>query len=743
MTDDTLTTINNGDTAKPEKKVKTVPAKKLPRMFKKQYTEKEFNRKILKKIYIQADSDFIKAHFASAKDKKGRNVLAVNLNADVSKSDAAKFKTLAKQIKAQKAGVKFIPLFAVIIFAAAVGVCVTLFKNIVVKKAMVSAMQGIFNAKTDIAKVNLQIFKSSLEVRGLEQANKDSPMKNLFEIDKIHFDFNLTELLRGKFDAENMEVTGVALGTVRKTSGALPEKKQKPKKQDGKIAGFDKKELADSAVRQLKAMFADYNPEKLLSDIQNELKSPDTAKKISEDALLRAEKWQSAPKEFESSVKDLSSSVEKLVKTDWAAVKDPVQLKDSLETVKKAIDSGSELSGKIKTASDGIAGDAAAVKNYAKDLQAAVKADMKLVDGKIDMLKKTFSPAGLRQIMNDAVRSMMYELLGKYAPYAEKAIDAAQSARANAQGSAKKQAAKKSTKRAPRRQKGRTVYYKADRVPKFLIERAAASGYERNSDSLLFKAVAEEISNNQDVRGKPTKLSADFKIGSRANAAHAVLDLRKTSSAPLITADYTGNGYPLDLNAGVFAFKSAADIRADFAADTDGSFSAGGALAMSVSEMSGIDFEPAKVCEIYKKAISGITQLNVGFTVRRTADGTVDVEILNPERLVEQLASPITAAVTSELTEIAKDAQKQVAALLSEKTGGATDALLQFTSIEDAVKAQKKQVAALEAQLEAKKAEIEKQLKNAASNAATDALEKAGISVPQEAADALKKFKLF
>ena len=55
MTDDTLTTINSGDTAKTEKKVKTVPAKKLPRMFKKQYTEKEFNRKILKKIYIQAD----------------------------------------------------------------------------------------------------------------------------------------------------------------------------------------------------------------------------------------------------------------------------------------------------------------------------------------------------------------------------------------------------------------------------------------------------------------------------------------------------------------------------------------------------------------------------------------------------------------------------------------------------------------------------------------------------------------
>ncbi|MGP1459113.1 MAG: TIGR03545 family protein [Treponema sp.] len=742
MADDTLTTTNGGDAAKTEKKAKTVPAKKLPRMFKKQYTEKEFNRRILKKIYIPADADFIKAHFAPAKDKKGRDVLAVDLNADVIKSDAAKFKMLAKQIKAQKTSVKFIPLFAVVIFVAAVGVCVTMFKNIVVKKAMTSAMQGIFNAKTDIAKVDLQIFKSSLEIRGLQQANKDAPMKNLFEIDKIDFDFNLTELLRGKFDAENMEVTGVALGTDRKTSGALPEKKRRQKKQDGKIAGFDKKELADAAVNKLKAMFADYNPEKLLSDIQNELKSPDTAKKIADDVITRAEKWQSAPKEFETSIKDLSASVEKLVKTDWTSVSDPVQLKDSLETIKKAIDSGNDLSGKIKTASNGIAEDANAVKNYAADLQSAVKADISLVDGKIDMLKKTFSPAGLRQIMNDAVRSMMYELLGKYAPYAEKAIDAAQTARANAQGNAKKKA-KKSTKKAPRRQKGRTVYYKADRVPKFLIERAAASGYEHNSDSLLFKAVAEEISSNQDVRGKPAKLSADFKIGSHANAAHATLDLRTTSSMPLISADYAGDGYPLGLNAGVFAFKSAAGIRADFAADSDGSFSAGGELAMSVSEMSGIDFEPAKVCEIYKKAIAGITHLNVGFKVRRTSDGAFEVEILNPERLAEQLSSPIIAAVTSELTEIAKDAQKQVAALLSEKTGGATDALTQFTSIEDAIKAQRKQAAALEAQLEAKKAEIEKQLKNAASNAASDALEKAGVSIPSEATDALKKFKLF
>ena len=443
---------NKGGEEKPAKKAKAVKmlsAKKLPSMFKKQYTEKDFNKKILKKIYIEADAEFIKQHFAPAKDKKGRDVLAVELNSTLPKNDVIKFKLLAKQIKAQKGGIKFVPLFAVVIFIAATGICVTLFKNIVLKKAMVSAMQGIFNAKTDIAKVDLQIFKSSLEIIGLEQANKNSPMKNLFQIDKIALDFNLTELLKGKFDAENMEVSGVAIDTDRKTSGELPANKVKAKKEkpaESKIDS-DKKSLADSAAVKLKAMFADYNPEKLLSGIQNELKSPDTAKRIGADVQSKVEKWQSVPKDIEASVKDLSANVETLTKTDWSKVNDPVKLKDSLEAVKKAMDSSKNLSEKIKTSTNGLAEDSAAVKDYAKDLQSAIKSDTALIDEKVKILKNTFSPAGLKQIMNDAVQSMMYEILGKYAPYAIKAVNAAQSAKSSSQGDTKKKDSSKSKKK--------------------------------------------------------------------------------------------------------------------------------------------------------------------------------------------------------------------------------------------------------------------------------------------------------
>ena len=63
-------------------------------------------------------------------------------------------------------------------------------------------------------------------------------MKNIFQVGEITFDFNLTELLRGKFDAENITVADVLIGTERKTSGYIPIKQKREEKQKGKVILF-------------------------------------------------------------------------------------------------------------------------------------------------------------------------------------------------------------------------------------------------------------------------------------------------------------------------------------------------------------------------------------------------------------------------------------------------------------------------------------------------------------------------
>lgn len=722
--------------SKKQKKVKLVSAKKLPPLFKKSYTTEKYEKKIGKHIYIKTDREFIDKIFVPAKDKKSRDIVKVDLTKNLPKADVKRYKVLAKQIKSQKGGIKIVPLLAVVILIAAIGICFTLFKNVIIKKGIVSAMQGIFQAKTDIEKVDFQFFGSSLDIRGLQQANKDEPMKNLFQMDDIMIDFNLTDLCRGKFHAENLIVAGVALGTDRKTSGELPAKVKKEKK-TSEESEISKKaeELKTAAMNSLLAMFADYNPEKMLSNLQDELKSPTLAAEISTNVQKKVAKWQEVPSQIQTQVTEFSTSVNDVIKTDWSKVSDPTRLKNALESLNSAYTKGTSLKTSIEKTTKEIESDSKEVAGYANQVESVVKSDLNLVETKITDVKNLFSPEGLKEIMNEAVQSMLYSVLGKYYPYVNTAMDkvteikastVAKSEKSEKTEKSEKKAKKNKTETKRERLSGRDIYFKKDTVPKLLINNVVASGYEYGKETvdenLLFKGTATDISSNPDMYGKPAKAEADFKIGTNKNNAKIVVDARTNTTAPLVYADYTGNGYPINADAQVFSFESSSNIKANMSADSDGSFKIGGNVDLSMNGIKGFEFEPVRLSNLYNNALGGIKNLTLGFTIDCDKSNGVSVSIDNLDRLASQLVNPITKAVSGELNSIASEAQTKVTAMLSEKTGIATDKIAQFTNIEGLIGNQKNSLDSLQNQLDSKKKELENQIKNAAKGAATDAL---------------------
>lgn len=722
--------------SKKQKKVKLVSAKKLPPLFKKSYTTEKYEKKIGKHIYIKTDREFIDKIFVPAKDKKSRDIVKVDLTKNLPKADVKRYKVLAKQIKSQKGGIKIVPLLAVVILIAAIGICFTLFKNVIIKKGIVSAMQGIFQAKTDIEKVDFQFFGSSLDIRGLQQANKDEPMKNLFQMDDIMIDFNLTDLCRGKFHAENLIVAGVALGTDRKTSGELPAKVKKEKKTSEETEISKKaEELKTAAMNSLLAMFADYNPEKMLSDLQDELKSPTLAAEISTNVQEKVAKWQEVPFQIQTQVTEFSTSVNDVIKTDWSKVSDPTRLKNALESLNSAYTKGTSLKTSIEKTTKEIESDSKEVAGYANQVESAIKSDLNLVETKIADVKNLFSPKGLKEIMNEAVQSMLYSVLGKYYPYVNTAMDkvteiksstVAKSEKSEKTEKSEKKAKKNKTETKRERLSGRDIYFKKDTVPKLLINNVVASGYEYGKETvdenLLFKGTATDISSNPDMYGKPAKAEADFKIGTNKNNAKIVVDARTNTTAPLVYADYTGNGYPINADAQVFSFESSSNIKANMSADSDGSFKIGGNVDLSMNGIKGFEFEPVRLSNLYNNALGGIKNLTLGFTIDCDKSNGVSVSIDNLDRLASQLVNPITKAVSGELNSIASEAQTKVTAMLSEKTGIATDKIAQFTNIEGLIGNQKNSLDSLQNQLDSKKKELENQIKNAAKGAATDAL---------------------
>ena len=709
--------------AKSKKPEKTVSAKKLPGIFKKTYKEKAYSKNLLKKFYIEADKKFVEKLYSPSQDKKGRNIMVCNKSAEITKADLKRYKLIAKQIKMQKGGIKLVPLIAVAVLVAVLSAGVSLFKNIIIEKAITSAMQGIFGAKTDIAKVDFQFFNASLEINGLEQANKDSPMKNLFQIDSIKTSFNLTDLLRGKFHAENLSVEGVAIDTERKKSGELPIKpaKTKEEKQTESALSAKKQELSEEASAKLKEMFDSYNPEKMLENLQNELKSPAVASQISTDVQQKVEKWSSLPAELQEKVNAFSKNVNDIANTDFSKINDVAKLKSTLEKINSTAKSGEELKKLIEKSNSDLFSDSKAIADYSNKIQTAIKSDYALVDSKISEMKSVLSPAGLNEIMTNAVQSVLYQMCGKYYPYVSKGLNAALSAQKSSSEKKTEKSAEKTEKTVMTRHPGRTVFFKQDTVPTLFIENVTASGYEYKTDNLLFKGNAKNIANNQNMTGKPTDISADFKIAGNPNNASVKIDARTNTNSPLVTASYTGSGIPVNADAQVFAFTSKSTIKAKMTADTNGKVSLNGVLDMNISEMTGMQFDVEKISELYNTALSNISRLTVDFSICINEDKTMTISLNNLDSLASQLTTPVVKTLTAELNSIAADARSSAAKLLSEKTGVATEKIEQFTNIKNSVNSSKESVNNLQKKLEQKKKQINDQITNSTKAAAGDA----------------------
>ena len=526
-----------------------------------------------------------------------------------------------------------------------------------------------------------------------------------------------------------------------------------------------KAQLKESAKTRLKEMFSAYNPENFIGNIEEELQTSKVSKQVTEDVQQKIEKWQNTPDQLQKSLDDFSKNTNKLMNTDWSKISNLQDLKSALETTKKAITESSNITKTFETTTKDLLKDVNLVSDYGTLISDTVKSDINLVDAKIDNIKYLFSVEGFSQIMNDGVQGMLYDIFGKYYTYFEKAKSLASSATQKKDELAEtvkevvpnevtEVASKleksniKEIKAKKERMQGRDVYYKKDTVPRFLIENVNASGYETGTENLLFDAKITELSLDQDVREKPTELSAFFKLAEHLNNASLTFDSRTLSLAPLLSGDYFGTGFSIDSDAEIFNLKGLSNIDADISMKKGGVLEIGGILDMAVSEIIAMDLENEKVNELYQKALSRVENLSLGFDVQVCLNGEFSVNIANPEKLVTQLAEPVASVFEEEITQITKDAKEKAKSYISENSGVATEKLEEFTKIKDLIQGKKSVMDELNLKLKDKKSELSKRIEELTKQTATDALKGLGLPTNQNdksstksASDSLKDLK--
>ncbi len=731
--------------AKQPKAPKTYDAKKLPKLFKKAYTQKQFEKKIIKKLYIPEDQKFLTELFKEAgQNKKGVELLKIPADRTFEKKELNRLATLAVEIKNNKGRIKILPLIATIAFIAAVVITIALTKNIVARKVITSTCESIFEAKCDIDYLNISILKSTFNMKGWQVANKKEPMKNLFSVESVTFDFDLNQLLKARFVANELSVLGVETNTDRKSSGdisakrlaKIQKKKEKAAKKKAKQAEKSAfmttlESKANGAMDTLKSsisgVFDQYNPENIMKEVQEQLQTPAVSKQVQEQAKTLTDKYKAKPEQIKTKLEQLKTSSEALTSLDVEALKsNPAKIKEAIDNISTVRSSLDTLKTEATSTLNDIQSDINGVGGLAKQIQNAIENDKGLVEKQINKFSSLNLDSG-KKFISGTFDSIIYQLLGKYYPYYTKALELLEQAKNNSKEKEKKPKKEKKAYTI-QRAAGRDVVYKNDSAPKFWIKKAAGSGSK-------FAFDAHDITNNMDLTGKPATANVTASLFNMDHKAKIVVDTRKDSKEPLVLTNYNCDkvaiAYPAEKLGNIPGVpgidSSVSQLDFIFKIFENDGFSLSGTSYFRDLVLSAPQFEPEFVYNIYNNTLQKITTMKLGVETGFTQSSGLALNLITDAD--KQFMNAFMAEMTNQLGAIKEKVEAQMFEKINEYSNGALGEINSFNDISDKVNGYKKEIDALYNKIEAKRRELEEaavgKAKAAADKAVNDAKDKA------------------
>jgi len=544
----------------------------------------------------------------------------------------------------------FIPI--TIIIAALVAGTI-LFLDAIVRSALISAGQGIFKARVDIAAVRVSLREASVVVRGLVVADKHDPWKNLFEAGEVEADLLFSQLLRRKVVIQTMAARGVRWGTPREQSGALSEKKKVERKKKQKKQG-------PGALEKLaaKIQLPDMNALKEKLDVKKLVKPENlSAYKKAEELKIRAEEqsaaWQSAAESFTpdeldriiAPTKDLSALEVKSVADIPAARAKIAELKEAQSALKEkqqALDSA-----RTRLAADmQVAQDAVSAVDALKDTDVKqILAELNIGDIRVENISEAlFGPVITRWV--GRIRGAV-AFLRTHMPARDPAQKKVEVKRVRARGVD-------------------VLFPLAKTYPRFLLQTAELSGATGAVD---FSGTVNDVASDPVLHGRPARAAL---VGGREQAERlsltATLDHTKgtmndtgrfdVSGLPLAGKALGGSGY---LNRTVARGTGVVNTRF---AITDTSWELAFYAAATELALTPADAEGDQAGQIINQVLDGIDTVTVKGSLAEGPDG---LAISLKSNLDELIARRIKALFGEKINEARARVRAEVDRLVDAK----------------------------------------------------------------------------
>jgi len=633
---------------------------KLNKLFTRKFGEAQFQRKILKHIFIPNDKTFVEKHFVKEQDKKsGKAIMVLSKQATLSRSEILKLNRIARDIqKQQHERINFIPLVAACVAVLLVLMFAYLFRNIISRKIVVSASEAAFGAKCDIKFIDFNLFDTHFQIKEYAVANQNAPMKNLFEIKNIDIKFNLLELSRGKFVCENIAVDGISWNTDRKTSGALPKKVKSQKDESSILNNNPVMQMINSELEQIKngvslsngfeALREQTDPKLILQREMNAFQSPKIKDEIIDFVPTFVDSWKVQASQTESNVRSLVSKGQDISEIDFQNMSSPeeiqnfiVKITEMIAVSKKNIEGVQDLSSKIQD-------DVKKIETLGKNIETYVSADINHVK-KVAAQIKDIKAKGASGFVSDLFRVFYLETLGSYYPRLMELIAMANQAQKSPKKENAQTLADKS--KAMERLQGRNFLFSDHSAPTLLFKNVQLSGHSPDNDFTLAGDV-QNITNDVDTWNKPITLSLSSTQKQFKETVQGTVDLR---SATKSLVDVAGNfsGLDLDLDAKITglpklagAFETSAEI--EIGKNNDVRITTSGVVKNAKLTIE--KFEPEILSRIYDEVLARINTVDVTTAFFKPNDSNLKLNILST--VDEQIFDSIQKQLLVELARV-------------------------------------------------------------------------------------------
>ncbi|AEJ20104.1 TIGR03545 family protein [Gracilinema caldarium] len=493
---------------------------KIPSLFKKPLKEKVFQHKVLKKIYIKADVDFINQLFF--KNENGY----YQLKDTISQADANRLKKIADAVKKNKGVIDPVRIGILLFLLGTVVVFSLFFKNSLAKTMIERGLESIFNAKVEAQGVQVGLVKAHISLNRLVIASDTEPFKNLVEFGKTEVRLLTSELFRGKIIIQNIECQNIQWGTDRKTDGRLK------KRTDSSIP----KQPKDNKLVQNLLDFSNIPVERIIEEQTANLKSLQLYNDLNTEIEKSKLKWETTLQESKNDIEVVKNNIDEVKKINVASIKSFNEAQEAYNKVNALYPMVQDLQVKTSQINKDITAEYKNIELKSKEAKDSITKD-------IDYLKSflNFSNGKTTGIVGQIVSAYLEEKLGKLYVYAMKGLELSKNIKTNKD--------EKKVKKVEPQRKGYSVYFPTKNYPRLLIENIGFSTKDSKTKVSNIGWI-KDISNDPDVWGKPVTMLFNQTHDSKSFLINGYIDGR-TNSENSLSATIEMQGYPFTIDEGL------------------------------------------------------------------------------------------------------------------------------------------------------------------------------------------------